>query len=168
MWCHTNASSCVPSWLRFDTVRAICSGRTSTSNFYLMKPSLTGELHVASSWRAGQGAGGGGPGVVGFSEFLLSIKWNIAWLDYIWVTPPIMFVFFAENKEGLNNQLQGPWRQGTQSCRQGQVENILCHSYQILDHDFLTDCVAVNLFWLSTTGCATPKQQYLKSSVWAR
>ena len=37
----------------------------------------------------------------------------------------------------------GPWRQGTQSCRQGQVENNLCHSYPILDYYFLTDCVAV-------------------------
>ena len=31
-----------------------------------------------------------------------------------------------------------------------------------------SNCYHLNLSWLATPGCATPKQQYLKSSVWVR
>ena len=64
VWMHAIGSGRI-SVDMVGMVCAICSGRTSNSNIYLMKPSLTGELHAAPPWRADQGAGGGGPGVVG-------------------------------------------------------------------------------------------------------
>ena len=51
----------------------------------------------------------------------------------------------------------------------GAGECNLCHSYKILFNRLCcSNLYHLNLSCLATPGCATPKQQYLKSSVWAR